>query len=66
VQAELPEGDGAISVTANGLALVSVRWNDARGDDGADNVDTDGGGDADDDGIEDGDGLLEFRLATEI
>lgn len=57
---ELPGGDGAITVSATGQALVSVRWNDARGQDGAENVDDPEGEDLD------GDGLLEFRLATEI
>lgn len=57
---ELPSGDGAVSVDANGQALVQVRWNDARGDSGAENADEAIGEDAD------GDGLLEFRLATEI
>ena len=63
---ELPEGTGAVDVNSAGLAVIRVRWNDARGDAGAENVDTDGGSDADGDGIPDGDGLLEFRLVTEI
>jgi type IV pilus assembly protein PilV len=63
---ELPDGTGAVDVNAAGLAVIQVRWNDARGDDGAENTDTDGGTDADGDGAVDGDGLLEFRLVTEI
>jgi type IV pilus assembly protein PilV len=63
---ELPAGSGAVDVNASGLAVIRVRWNDARGDAGAENVDTDGGTDADGDGSPDGDGLLEFRLVTEI
>ena len=63
---ELPDGTGAVDVNAAGLAVIQVRWNDARGDDGAENVDTDGGTDADGDGAVDGDGLLEFRLVTHI
>jgi type IV pilus assembly protein PilV len=63
---ELPAGEGAVDVNSAGLAVIRVRWNDARGDTGAENVDTDGGGDADADGTPDGDGLLEFRLVTEI
>ena len=57
---ELPGGDGAIDVTATGLALVRVQWNDARGDTSAENADSPIGEDLD------GDGLLEFQLATEI
>lgn len=63
---ELPGGEGAVDVNASGVAVVQVRWNDARGDTGAENVDTDGGGDDDGDGVEDGDGLLVFRLVTEV
>jgi type IV pilus assembly protein PilV len=51
---ELPAGSGAVDVDATGLAVIRVRWNDARGDTGAENVDADG------------DSLLEFRLVTEI
>lgn len=51
---ELPAGTGAVDVNAAGLAVIRVRWNDARGDAGAENVDADG------------DNLLEFRLVTEI
>lgn len=54
LERELPGGDGAVTVNAAGLALISVHWNDARGDTGAENTDADA------------DGLLEFRLATEI
>ena len=57
---ELPGGDGFIDVAANGLALVRVQWNDARGDTGTENADNPIGDDLD------GDGLLEFQLATEI
>ena len=35
----LPSGDGAVAVDgASGLALVSVRWDDSRGDTGAENT----------------------------
>jgi type IV pilus assembly protein PilV len=38
----LPEGDGAVAVnSASGLATVSVRWDDARGDEGAENTPAD-------------------------
>lgn len=48
---ELPGGDGAITVSAsNRLALVQIRWDDARGDDSGEN--TAAGG------------LLEFRVTT--
>jgi type IV pilus assembly protein PilV len=60
VSSELPGGDGAVTVAANGQALVSVRWNDSRGAGGTENADDAEGEDLD------GDGLLEFRLATEI
>ena len=63
---ELPEGRGAVDVDTSGVAVVRVRWDDARGDTSGENVDTDGGVDADGDGALDGDGLLEFRLVTEI
>jgi type IV pilus assembly protein PilV len=63
---ELPSGNGAVDVDATGLAVIRVRWNDARGEAGGENVDRDGGADADADGVPDGDGLLEFRLVTEI
>jgi len=39
VDALLPSGDGAVSVdAARGLAIVSVRWDDSRGDTGAENT----------------------------
>lgn len=34
---ELPQGDGAVAVDAVGVATVEVRWDDARGDEGAEN-----------------------------
>lgn len=34
---ELPQGDGAVAVDAAGIATVEVRWDDARGDEGAEN-----------------------------
>lgn len=56
LQRELPGGVGSVAVQASGQALIVVRWNDARGDTGAENDDTD----------PTEDGLLEFALATEI
>lgn len=48
---ELPGGDGAISVGVNTrVALVQVRWDDARGDDSSEN--------------ESADELLIFRVTT--
>ena len=39
IDAMLPAGDGAVDVDgASGLATVSVRWDDARGDTGAENT----------------------------
>lgn len=39
VDALLPAGDGAVDVDgASGLATVSVRWDDSRGDTGAENT----------------------------
>lgn len=47
---ELPGGDGAITVSASRLALVQIRWDDARGDDSGENAASGG--------------LLEFRVTT--
>jgi len=39
IDATLPNGDGAVEVdAARGLATVSVRWDDARGDEGPENT----------------------------
>lgn len=53
VAALLPDGDGAVSVgVGDGVAVVTVRWDDARGSGGAENV-------------PDGE-LLQFRVTTEL
>ena len=39
IDASLPAGDGAVAVeAASGLATVRVRWDDSRGDTGAENT----------------------------
>lgn len=35
--ARLPAGEGAVQVAGDGAATIRLRWDDARGDDGAEN-----------------------------